>query len=926
MVVSFPHNCSTAPRLPHLPLFITPHHPLSRAHPHPRPRPRPRPYSPRSLAPIVAASSSSPNPPEWLRTPFPGGFKRPEITVPTLVLRVGVEEVLLGEEGAAAINVAVSRGGAGIVVLDGGVGSAGGGRVYEAARVLRSLIGDRAYLLVAERVDVASASGADGIVLSDDGIPAIVARKMMMNSKPDSIYLPLVARVVQTTDAATNASASEGADFLIISTNIHNFSRILENFVTRDIRVPIFFNIVDLVEDESPSDVTSMLLQSGACGVVVSLADMKLLGDDPLVKVFSKVHVSDRILRGGRSFSKKLDVDDIRVVSNGKKGITGFTKLEEKEMQLIETERLLLSEAVAVIKKAAPMMKEVSLLVDAASRLTEPFLLVIVGEFNSGKSTVINALLGRSYLKEGVVPTTNEITLLSYSEVDSNQQERCERHPDGQFICYISAPILKEMNLVDTPGTNVILQRQQRLTEEFVPRADLILFVLSSDRPLTESEVAFLLYVQQWKKKVVFVLNKMDLYRNDSELEEAIEFVKENTKKLLNAEDVRLFPVSARFALEAKLSSIHDGISHEHVQLDDPRWTSSRFYELEKFLFSFLDASTDAGKERVLLKLETPIRIADRLLTSCESFIKQEYENASQDLVSINNIISCAKEYAAKMETESNSWRKQILSLIETAKLRAIKLMESTLQLSNIDLISTYAFKQEKTNSIPSTAAIQNEILGPALSDAQKLLSEYSSWLESSYVCEANFYAELFNKRWNTPVDVKDKAQPDTCVLVSKGGELSTKVLEGFSASAAARVFEQEIREVVVGTFGGLGAAGLSASLLTSVLPTTVEDLLALAFCSAGGLLAISNFPSRRKDAVEKVAKLANSLASEVENAMKRDLLNSSEKLSQFVEVSSKPYRDAAEKRIDRLQEIQGELSSIQQKLQALKVEIQNLL
>lgn len=47
------------------------------------------------------------------------------------------------------------------------------------------------------------------------------------------------------------------------------------------------------------------------------------------------------------------------------------------------------------------------------------------------------------------------------------------------------------MNLVDTPGTNVILQRQQRLTEEFVPRADLVLFVLSADRPLTESEVSF---------------------------------------------------------------------------------------------------------------------------------------------------------------------------------------------------------------------------------------------------------------------------------------------------------------------------------------------------------------------------------------------------------------------------------------------------
>lgn len=48
------------------------------------------------------------------------------------------------------------------------------------------------------------------------------------------------------------------------------------------------------------------------------------------------------------------------------------------------------------------------------------------------------------------------------------------------------------MNIVDTPGTNVILQRQQRLTEEFVPRADLLLFVISADRPLTYSEVRLL--------------------------------------------------------------------------------------------------------------------------------------------------------------------------------------------------------------------------------------------------------------------------------------------------------------------------------------------------------------------------------------------------------------------------------------------------
>lgn len=157
------------------------------------------------------------------------------------------------------------------------------------------------------------------------------------------------------------------------------------------------------------------------------------------------------------------------------------------------------------------------------------------GEFNSGKSTVINALLGERYLKDGVVPTTNEITFLRYTDLDIEKQ-RCERFPDGQYICYLPAPILKEvshwiwfspfllvlflssiyirlfflaknfylrleipsvvnflflkqMTIVDTPGTNVILQRQQRLTEEFVPRADLLLFVISADRPLTGSEV-----------------------------------------------------------------------------------------------------------------------------------------------------------------------------------------------------------------------------------------------------------------------------------------------------------------------------------------------------------------------------------------------------------------------------------------------------
>lgn len=59
-------------------------------------------------------------------------------------------------------------------------------------------------------------------------------------------------------------------------------------------------------------------------------------------------------------------------------------------------------------------MAEIELLVDSLRGLDELFLVVVVGEFNSGKSTVINALLGGKFLADGILPTTNEISVIKY--------------------------------------------------------------------------------------------------------------------------------------------------------------------------------------------------------------------------------------------------------------------------------------------------------------------------------------------------------------------------------------------------------------------------------------------------------------------------------------------------------------------------------
>ncbi|CAN6452867.1 unnamed protein product [Victoria cruziana] len=823
---------------------------------------------------------------------FPGGFKRAELKVPTLILRLSPVEVLNRDDTLRLLDFAISRS-VGIVWLeDAASDGSAGGRLYEAACILKALIRDRAFLLVAERVDIAAAVGASGVILSDQGLPAIVARNMMMVSKSTSVVLPLVARTVDTPKSALSASSVEGADFLVFTTNNEEDAEIMASSVCQNVKVPVFM-VINFPLGEALFSAAPKVLQAGASGLVISSMDMKYFNDEAFLQLLSTVHSMRKENEDELHGSRKA-LDAVEKAGKSSKSLDVFQKLNGREKHLIEAERPVLKEAISVVRKAAPLMEEVSLLLDAVARLDEPFLLVIVGEFNSGKSTFINALLGRKYLKEGVVPTTNEITLLRYSTSGSSGQQRDERHPDGQFIRYLPAPILEEMNVVDTPGTNVILQRQQRLTEEFVPRADMVLFVISADRPLTESEVAFLRYIQQWKKKVVFVLNKADIYESPHELEEAIMFIKENAQRLLNTEDVILYPVSARSALEAKISA----------STDDGK----------------VDRSN--GLERTKLKLETPLEIASTLLAACEADLLEEQEKANQDFSSAKRLVGSVKNHALKMENESMSWKRQALSLVGSAKARVVGVIKTTLQLSNFDVITTYIFKRQGSDSLPATSNVEKEIIGTALCDAKKLLEDYSTWLHSSNVRECMRYKETFEKNWPA---FSSGTPSETGQLFSKGDERSIEVATKFSASAASKLFEQEIREVVLGTVGGLGAASLSASLLTSVLPTTMEDLLALALCSAGGFVAISSFPAGRKEVINKVEKAANSLASEFEEAMEKDLAQSLENLELFVEYISRPYIEGLQRRIQYLSGIRKEIQEVGQKLKALQVEIQNL-
>ncbi len=150
---------------------------------------------------------------------------------------------------------------------------------------------------------------------------------------------------------------------------------------------------------------------------------------------------------------------------------------------------------------------------DIIHRIHDPFMFVIVGEVKAGKSSFINALLGaeKEICKVAPSPMTDTIQQIVYGEIEKEETL-------GPHLKRLSFPvdILKEIAIVDTPGTNTIIDYHQEITEEFIPLSDLIIFVFEAKNPYRESAWKFFDFINdEWRKKIIFVLQQKDLMEPD---------------------------------------------------------------------------------------------------------------------------------------------------------------------------------------------------------------------------------------------------------------------------------------------------------------------------------------------------------------------------------------------------------------------------
>src|SRR5919202_2499130 len=307
--------------------------------------------------------------------------------------------------------------------------------------------------------------------------------------------------------------------------------------------------------------------------------------------------------------------------------------------------------------------------------LDEPFLLVIVGEFNAGKSAFINALIGERVLREGVTPTTAVITRLRYAP------SLLERREGALLEVGYPLELLRDVAIVDTPGTNAILREHEEITSHFVPRADLVLFVTSADRPFTETERAFMERIRAWGKKVVVVLNKVDLLA-PAQVAEQVQFVREGAERLLGFQP-DVFPLSARLALAAK------------GEADPPTrarlLTESRFGELEEFVARTLDE-----RGRLQLKLASPLGVAERLARTYTMAAEEKLALLAEDLALIESIDRQLTAYRDDMQRDFGMRLEQVDNILHEMTARGTEYLDATLRFGRIvDLFRQQVLKDE---------------------------------------------------------------------------------------------------------------------------------------------------------------------------------------------------------------------------------------
>ncbi len=552
---------------------------------------------------------------------------------------------------------------------------------------------------------------------------------------------------------------------------------------------------------------------------------------------------------------------------------------EAPERQLADGRSILgdLREVLAVVP-ATPA--DMSALAASVRQLDDFFLIVVVGEFNAGKSAFINALLGARILEEGVTPTTAQIHVLRFGERAST-----ETLSSGVRVVAAPVELLRDIHIVDTPGTNAIIREHEQLTTDFVPRSDFVLFVTSADRPFTETERAFIEAIREWGKKIVLVVNKIDIFGSEAELEQVLQFVRDAASRSLGmTPDV--FPVSARLAWRAKsgarlrdVGSPSDPTKQHSLAVrsanrsgaqEPDAWAASRFEPLERYIRETLDESS-----RFRLKLANPLGVGDALARRYDDLAADRLALLVDDVAALDEVDRQLRLYREDLTRGFELRMTAVENVLLEMESRGHLYFEDTLRVGRVlDLLNR--------------ARVQREFEGKVIADApqqiERRVSEIIDWLVDQDFRQWQAVTARLAARQREHGD-RVLGSPeigsfheDRSRLLDSVGREAQRVVDTYDRRRESQDIADGARNAVAATAAvGASALGLGA-VVAAVASTAAADITGILMAGVLAALGLLIIPAKRRRArVEINAKIAalrqqlgTALRAEFERAVER--------------------------------------------------------
>jgi len=312
---------------------------------------------------------------------------------------------------------------------------------------------------------------------------------------------------------------------------------------------------------------------------------------------------------------------------------------------------------------------------EIAERLSsEPFRVLVIGEFSRGKSTFINALLGQKVLPVSVRPTTAVICVLKNSSEKKAKIVYRDKREEPTVVKLETAEEIKALDaivtaknenanhievveidyplpgislpfeLVDTPGVNDIDTQREEITYGYLSKADAAIFLLDLQQPLSASEKRFLeeKVLGNDVNKILFVVNKIDQLKRPEDLEKALAHIKRNLEALKSESKFQhIIPVSAKLALKGRSEQSQDAID------------LSQFVSFERDLLKFLEMSSGVGRLSVAAaRIERIAQLLAKHLDELDSALSGEQEKLELGLAELEKKVRRLQQEKSFLEAD----------------------------------------------------------------------------------------------------------------------------------------------------------------------------------------------------------------------------------------------------------------------------------